>query len=352
MRRAATLALATTDLRDQMGRLAVFLLVLSSSLATAQPVLSVLTQTQRLDAGLVQEFEASRKVSVRVEFVSSGADYEARIRSLPHNWDLVLADEQRLINLSFLKLLKPLPETVVVPADAQGLEKRARANQDGRAYLNLMADPLGVMFLRKTLTAPGPVSRDWLVEPSTNPLWRSRLALFADERMNIRTAAAATGLAFPIEQTESARPVREWIVRAQLQGRSTSLVAAIPAFLAEKVAVGLAWQSDFIHAGHYVRNLAFTVPAPGSYAERIGIGLVADCRNEQLALDFIRFIYEKKDLLAQRRGLTPLGGQAFPAIPVTGWKVFSDDVPRLRELSTALSQLKKEKDSRRAGAQR
>lgn len=346
MRLVKRLGLATTDLRDQINRGVIVALCFCSTVANAEASLSILTQTQRLDAALVQEFETSRKLSVRVEFVTSALDYESKIRSLPHNWDLVVADEQRLVNLSLAKILKNLPEGISVPADVAGLERRARANPDGRTHLNLMADPLGIMFLRKSLIASGPVSWDWVVNPVTNPLWRSRLALFSDERMNLMTAAVATGLKFPVEQLHDAQNVNIWLNQAQLQGRPYSLSSAIPAFLAKKIAVGLAWQSDYIHASRYIKNLAFTVPVQGSYFERIGIGLVSDCRNEAVALDFIRFIYEKRDVLAQRRGLLPLHAQDFQSSPVSAWRVFSDDVPRIKDLGSALHKLRKEKESK------
>lgn len=348
MRSRKTLGLAIRVLRNQRNRWVLSLAFFSSSIALANPVLSILTQTQRLDAALVEEFEASRKVSVRVEFVSSSLDYEARIRSLPHNWDLVLAEEQRLVNLSFTKILRQLPETIVLPRDLGGLERRARANLDGRSYLNLMADPLGIMYLKNTLTSRGSVNWNWIINPTQNPLWRSRLALFADERMNLLTAAVATGLKFPMEQYQEARKVNDWLIEAQLQGRPATLTAVIPAMLAEKYVVALAWQSEFVDASRYVKNLAFSVPAQGTYVERIGVGLVADCRNEQLALDFIKFLEEKKNLLAQRRGLLPLSGVSNQTSHFDEWRIFSDDVPRLKELTTALMRVRKEKEGKTA----
>lgn len=343
MRLGKPIGLATRDPRDQISRWILAIVLGISCVAQAEPVLSILTQTQRLDAGLVQEFESTRKVSVRVEFVSSALDYEAKIRSLPHNWDLVLADEQRLLNLSLVKALKVLPETVPVPADGPGLNRRARANADGRSYLTLMADPLGILYLRKTLTGAGAVNWDWIINPTFNPLWRSRLALFEDERMNMMTAAVATGVTFPVEQVQSARAAHEWLNQAQLQGRSLALASVIPAFLAEKYVVALAWQSDFLHANRYIKNLGFLVPNPATYFERVGVGLVSDCRNEQLALDFIRFLSEKKDVLAQRRGLLSLNSSPES---VKDWRIFSDDLPRLRELSSAIVKLRKEKEGK------
>jgi len=331
---------------------AIFVAFLMPASASANQVLSILTQTQRLDSALVQEFETTRKVAVRVEFVSSSVEYEPKIRSLPHNWDLVLTEEQRLVSLSLAKVIKALPESIAVPEAESGLERRARANPDGRSYLNLMADPLGLMYLKNTLTSAGPVRWDWIIQPAANPLWRSRLALFEDQRMNLLTAAAATGLKFPLDDVQEAQKVQDWLSRAQLQGRARSLPSVISSFLAEKFVVGLAWQSDYVHAQRYLKNLAFTVPAGGTYVERVGVGLVSDCRNEALALDFIRFLYEKREQLAQRRGLLSLNSQEFPASQLSSWRIFADDVPHLKELTTALSRLKKDKNSKKAGARK
>ncbi|NBX16181.1 MAG: extracellular solute-binding protein [Proteobacteria bacterium] len=346
MRRFRDLGLATTGVRDQLMLLTVVFACFCPWPASALPVLNILTQTQRLDSALVQEFETTRKVSVRVEFVSSGTDYESRIRALPQSWDLVIADEQKLINLSLSKILRSLPESLSIPPDGEGLERRSRANQDGRTYLNLMADPLGVIFLKNTLQDSAAVRWNWLVEPSLNPLWRSRLALFSDDRMNLLTAAVATGFKLPADENSETGALAAWLEKAQLQGRMTTLSAAIPKFLTGKFAVGLAWQSDYLHAFQYVRNLGFTVPAEGTYVERIGIGLVSDSRNEQLAVDFIKFMSERRNQLAKSRGLLPLTGHPFAAIPASGWRIFSDDVPRLRELKAALSRSKKDKTVR------
>ncbi len=341
------------DLRDQCKRLLRGVSLLSLCLAapaSAAPILNILTQPQRLDADLVEEFEASRKVAVRVEFVTSPLDYESRIKSLPHSWDLVLADEQRLVALSLVKMLKILPDSVVIPPNLPGLQRRARANEDGRSHINLMADPMGVMYLTKTKMSSGPVGWSWIVNPLLNPLWRSRVALFADERMNAMAASVATGVAFPVEQEEGHRNLHEWLSRAQLQGRAVSLNSAITGFLAEKYVAGLTWQSDYLHASRYVKDLSFTVPIEGTYFERVGVGLVADCRNEALALDFIKFIHERRDQLAQRRGLLPLHMMEFQGSQVRDWRVFSDDVPRLKDLLAGIGKIRREKDSRTARA--
>jgi spermidine/putrescine-binding protein len=349
MRLGSLKGLATTDLRDQFIRLSVALSCLVfcfAQTATANTILNILTQPRRLDANLVEEFELSRKVSVRVEFVSSPLDYESRIKSLPHSWDLVLADEQRLVTLSLAKILKTLPDSVMIPPNLSGLDRRARANEDGRAYINLMADPMGLIYLNRTKTGLGPVGWTWIINPSLNPLWRSRVALFADDRLNLMTAAVATGVTFPVEKESDNRKVFDWLTRAQLQGRNTPLNTTVTSFLAEKYAVGLAWQSDYLHALRYVKGLAFTVPVEGTYVERVGVGLVADCRNEALALDFIKFIHERRDQLAQRRGMLPLHVQDFQGSQVRDWRIFSDDVPRLKELANSVAKMKRDRDLR------
>ncbi|MEY4064250.1 MAG: hypothetical protein RIR26_458 [Pseudomonadota bacterium] len=342
--------LATTDLRDQFIlplKIAFILLLSASALASANPpVLNILTQTQRLDPGLVKEFEQTRQSAVRVEFVSSPLEFETRIRSLPHSWDLVLADEQRLVALGLSKVLRVLPETVAIPANLSGLERRARANEDGRMFINLAADPMGFMFLSKSKSNPEPVAWDWIVQPTHNPLWRSRVALFDDERLNLMAAAVATGVKVPLEQDSDALKIKQWLQRAELQGRAVSFNELVPHFLAEKQVVGLVWQSDFLNAQRYIKGLAFAVPASGTYVERLGIGLVADSRNEELAVDFIKFIYDRRDQLAQRRGLLPLQTQDFQGSPVKNWRIFSDDISRVKELSASVAKARREKEKR------
>lgn len=317
-------------------------------LAEANTILNILTQPQRLDAALVAEFEASRKVAVRVEFVSSALDYESRIKSLPHSWDLVLADEQRLVSLSLAKLLKTLPESVMIPPNLSGLERRARANEDGRSYLNLMADPMGLMYLEKSKTGTGPVSWNWIAQPNLNPLWRSRVALFADERLNLMIASLATGTPISMERSEEHAKVAAWMTQAQLQGRSVPLNSSVTAFLAEKYTVATVWQSDFLHASRYVKDLVFTVPVDGTYVERVGVGLVAESRNEPVAIEFIKFIHERRDQLAKNRALLPLHAKDVDGSQTKDWRIFSDDVPLMKDYATHVQRIKREKESRAA----
>lgn len=346
MRLNSTHPLAILDLRDQRSRFLLFVCLSLFCIAgrvSAAPVLNILTQPQRLDAQLVEEFEASRKVAVRVEFVTSSVDYEYRIKSLPHSWDLVVAEEQRLVNLSLAKILKLMPDSVVIPPNLQGLQRRARANEDGRAYINLMADPMGLMYLQKTKINPALLAWEHVINPNLNPLWRSRVALFNDERLNAMAAALAVGVGLPVERVDDNRKVGEWLSQAKLQGRSVSLNSAITGFLAEKYVAGMVWQSDFNHASRYVKDLTFAVPSEGTYFERVGVGLVADCRNEALAIDFIKFIHEHRDQLAQRRGLLPLHVGEFQGSQVKQWRVFSDDVPLAKELLSGVGKIKKER---------
>ena len=97
-------------------------------------------------------------------------------------------------------------------------------------------------------------------------------------------------------------------------------------FLAKKMVAALSWQSDYLIASRYVKNLEFAVPSSGTYFERIGLGLVAGSRNENAALEFIKFIHDKRDQLAQRRGLMPLHASEMNGSSVRNWRVFSDDI--------------------------
>ena len=294
--------------------------------AHAETMLNILTLPQRLDSRLIQEFENSTKISVRIEFVTSPLEFEAKIKALPNSWDVVFADEQRLVSLTDDKLLKAIPNAVLIPPNLMGLSRRGRANTDGRAFINLMADPLGIMYLSETKSSKIGVDWNWLVDPSINPQWRSRVALFKDERLNLIVAAKATGAEFPVDLDDKRKELLSWIEQAKLQGRNTAFEQVVTSFLAKKMVAALSWQSDYLIASRYVKNLEFAVPSSGTYFERIGLGLVAGSRNENAALEFIKFIHDKRDQLAQRRGLMPLHASEMNGSSVRNWRVFSDDI--------------------------
>ncbi len=297
-----------------------------STSALAETMLNILTLPQRLDSGLVQEFEKNTKISVRIEFVTSPLEFEVKIKSLPNSWDVVIADEQRLVRLFDEKLLKSIPDSTLVPPNLMGLSRRAKANSDGRAFVNLMADPLGIMYLAESKSSKNAIDWNWLVDPSINPQWRSRVALFKDERLNLMIAAKATGSAFPVEIEEQRKGLLSWMEEAKLQGRNTPFEKVVTSFLANKIVAAVSWQSDYLIASRYVKNLEFAVPSSGTYFERIGLGLVTGSRNESAALEFMKFIHAKRDRLAQKRGLMALNSSEMTGSHVRNWRVFSDDI--------------------------
>lgn len=289
-------------------------------------MLNVLTLPQRLDSRLVQEFENTTKISVRIEFVTSPLEFEVKIKSLPNSWDVVFADEQRLVHLTENKLLKPIPDSILIPPNLMDLSRRGKSNSDGRAFINLMADPMGIMYLSDTKSSKNPVDWSWLVDPSINPQWRSRVALFKDERLNLMVAAKALGLEFPVETEERRKELLDWMSQAKLQGRNVAFDQVVTSFLAKKMVAGLTWQSDYLIASRYIKNLQFAVPSSGTYFERIGAALVAESRSEPAALEFIKFIHDNREQLAQRRGLLPLHSSEVTGSSVRSWRVFSDDI--------------------------
>jgi ABC-type Fe3+ transport system substrate-binding protein len=126
------------------------------------------------------------------------------------------------------------------------------------------------------------------------------------------------------------------------------LNSSVTAFLAEKFTVATVWQSDFLHASRYVKDLVFTVPVDGTYVERVGVGLVAESRNEPVAIEFIKFIHERRDQLAKNRALLPLHAKDVDGSQVKDWRIFSDDVPLMKDYATHVQRIKREKESRAA----
>ena len=294
--------------------------------APQKTVLNVLAPPGRLDARVVAEFEQKMNISVRVEFVGNDSEYESRLRSSPHLWDVLIANEQRLITLSLAKLTRSVPDTKAPGAPRLPLEKRSSVNEDGKAYVPLMADPLGLVWIAGSRKELGPVSWKWLVNPDLNPLFRSRVLLPADTGLQFLLGAFNSGVNAPYSEARAAKPAFEWVLRARHQ-QVVMGVAPEYDFLGGRAAVGAVWQSEFLRLRKLVTGLTFAVPAQGTFFDRHGVALVADTPNEALALDFMSFLNTKRDESAARLGFVTLITQDIGGSNTTSWQFIGHHLP-------------------------
>lgn len=295
--------------------------------AAPKTIVSVLTLTSKLDHKLIESFEMGRNVSVRVDFVGSAAEIEGRIRTTPRAWDLVLADERHLRALALARLIKVAPAGKVDSTLKYPLEKRSRLNDEGRLYFPLMADPLGLVWIRETKQSKDPVSWQWLSNPTHNPLWRGRTALTPALNFQFLMALSASGI--PLSQIHSVHETRtamEWLKEARANSASAEGRLDLN-LLSRRVVASNAWLSEFTRLNKYVPNLEFGVPAQGTFYERYGMALLADAPVDGEAMEFLAYAVQKKDELARVAGLVPLSASEFLKTETAGWLLFEDEVP-------------------------
>jgi|GEM_PF-636211 len=315
---------------------------------TPRTTIGLLAPLGRLDATIVRAWEDRMKVNVRVDFVTSGAEYEARLRSSPHAWDVVVADEQRLASLFFAKIIRALPASVPgVPAPgtasdtgpASVLWRPGRYVEGERAFAPLMADPLGLAWLGDTRAAKEPVTWDWLVEPKANPLWRSRTALPADKRLQFLIASAQLGFATPPTDANSAKPVMEWLRAARHQARANPLRIESE-LLSGRAAAAVLWQSEYERVRKLVPRLEFAVPRKGAYVERHGVGLVSESFHEKEALSLLMHLLESRDALAKTAGLVPVRDDPSRNDEFSTWRITAEHLPIVKAVETELEKLR------------
>jgi spermidine/putrescine-binding protein len=273
-----------------------------------RPTLAVLTALGRLDPQVVSEFEASRKVNVRVEFATSSADYESKIRSSPHTWDVVIADEQKLASLHFSKLTRPVTSLVKMARKKNTLEEQGKYEQGESLFVPLFADPLGLAWLSGELSVSPSESPNWnwIVEIHKNPLLRSQVALPENSSLQILIACLSNGVTLPLEEGASLKESVEWLKKARHQAVKSKEMNVQNALLTETAKLGVLWQSQFVRLKKMIPDLQFGVPSPRSFVERHGAALVTDTLQEKIATDFQLHLYSNADRLAKSAGLVSL----------------------------------------------
>lgn len=258
-----------------MGWLAV-LFCAFSTVAWAKPVLTILSPLNKLDPALTKEFDDLKGVQTKVIFSTSRSEYEWRLRSSPHSFDLVIADERKLLDLDATRTLKSISKD--------------------NLFLPLCRDELGLIWLNGTRTE-GVEKLSWknLSEPVRNPKWRSRVFLPSSNRFQYVLGMKATGSLKPDE----ADPAVFAFIK-EVQRQTPPQVSTIEQeFLAKRIAVAVGWLSEYERLKKFVPELKFSLPLEGTYFENIGVALVADAPNEELAREYAKFLSENRNRISQ-----------------------------------------------------
>ena len=309
----------------------------------ARTTIGLLAPLGRLDPAVVRTFEEKHAINVRVDFVASGSEYENRLRSSPHAWDVVVADEQRLAQLYFLKIIRPLPPSHAEKAKSGSLLRPGAYAAGEAVFTPLMGDPLGLAWIRATRSSQSEPTWEWLASPRANPLWRSRVALPVDRRLQFLVAAAHLGLNPPYADVSSVRPALEWLAGARHQARADSGRIEME-LLSGRAAAAVLWQSEFVRIRKLVPTLDFAVPQKGAYVERHGAALVAESFHEKEALLLISTLRENRVASAAAAGLVSLEALDAGAVargPAPGsWRLTAESLPIVKTIENELEKMK------------
>jgi spermidine/putrescine-binding protein len=302
------------------------LLFLGEQVAAAQQsVLSVLCPVSLIDSKTLAQFEKRNKVSLRVELAASAREFEQRLRNSANNYDVVIADESALTALSLARLLRPLPESRFGEKKRSQLNALSKTQQESKSYLNLMADPLGAVWIEDSRTVHTAPSWQELVNPDANPLWRGRLFLPPDLEFQGRLALFTAGITNPQTPPENAGGALKWLrsARSQMNLGAKQIVLDL---IKRRVVAGALWKSDFLRVRNTVPDLNFATP-PNTLFRRYGAALVADSLREELALAFMEHLMENRDELARFAGAVPLLPTGEKDIDSSKWVLYDTSTP-------------------------
>ncbi len=308
----------------------VFLLCVCSffnnHIAAAQPqVLSVICPASLIDSKTLADFERKTKVQLRIEITASPHEFEQRLKNSANNWDVVIADENELTLLNAARLIRPLNDPRFAETKQLPLAQPSKTQTESHAYVGLMADPFGIVWLDDTLGTKRSPSWDAFVNPAENPLWRGRIFLPSDLTLLARTALMAHGMTNAQTSLENGAQALDWLRKAHMQTRqgSSQLVLEL---LKKRVVAGALWKSDYLRVRHTVPSLNFS-PPQNTFFRRFGAALVADTLHEEMALNFIAHLVTHRNDLARFAGIVPLEFTADKDADISKWVLYDETLP-------------------------
>jgi spermidine/putrescine-binding protein len=201
-----------------------------------------------------------------------------------------------------------------------------------------MVDPLGIAWLSDTRGAKTEPSWDWLANPQANPLWRSRVALAVDKRLQFLIAAVHVGLVEPFTDALVARPALEWLEAVRHQARPDGRRFEME-LLSGRAAAAVIWQSEYQRARRLVPGLEFVVPIKGTFVERHGAALVTDSFHEKEALQLLAALRDGRGAAARAAGLVPLEEAERHMGGKGAWRLAVEGLPIAKSIEAELEKM-------------
>lgn len=317
----------------------IFLIYLLPASAVAfKPILNVLVPMGVLSPRAITQFEEESHTNVRVEFVGSRFEYESRLRAGLRNYDVVISDERILQRLYLQRQLRSLTDDIISSVDpTRPLEARSKINADGRSYVTLMVDPMGIAYNKKNFALKSKfASWDWLISADDNPYWRQRVFVSNFPKHQLLLALLATGKDITSSSWQIPEPTLKWLQNLKLQSAKIDYPLEL-AFLGNKIEAAVVFRSDYLKLKKVVPDLKFVVPVKITYYDRIGAGIVSDTVQESLAQSFVKYLNHKRASLIVSDNYLNSNILNYEGSLTKNWLSFDDDIPLPRRIENILN---------------
>lgn len=309
-----------------------------------KPILNLLAPIGVLSPKIISQFEEKSHSNVRIEFVGSRFEYEARLRAGLRNYDVVIADERILQRLYLQRQLRTLnedPNTIKNNSLNWPLQARSKLNSDGHAYLTLMADPMGIAFNKKNFNLNNEkFSWDLIISPDKNPYWRQRIFVSNFPKHQLLLALLATGKEITASSWTIPDVTMKWLKNLKLQSINIDYPLEL-AFLGGKIEAAVIFRSDFLKLKKVYSDLAFKVPYKVTYYDRIGVAVVSDTVQEVLAQSFVNYLNNNKGELLMNDNFLAYNTLSYDGSATKNWMLYEDDIPIPRRIEKMLNEFYK-----------
>lgn len=307
-----------------------------------KPVLNVLAPQGVLLPKIISQFENEFNCNVRIEFVGSRFEYESRLRAGLRNYDAVFADERILQRLYLARQLRSLNDDVVFSTNYVSkfpLQARSRLNLDGRSYVTLMVDPMGIVYNKKNFTLKQTTPTwDWLISPQDIPYWRQRVFVSNFAKQQLLIALLATGKEITATSWFIPEPTVKWLQSLKLQSATIDYPLEL-AFLGNKIEAAVVFRSEYIKLRKVVPELNFIVPNKVTYYDRIGVAIVSDTVQEALAQNFIKFLTSRKENIIANNNYINYNVINYEGSATKNWIAYDDELPMPKRIENILNEL-------------
>ena len=292
-----------------------------------------------LDPSLIANFEIENKSNVRVDFVGSRGEFETHLRGGLRSYDIIIADERILEKLSLERLLRYIPDEINTKiAEKNPLYTRSKINEDGKAYLPLYADPLGIAYIKENTQLPSKISWDVLIETDLNPYWRQRIYVSPSYKTQFLISLLATDKEITSSSWFIPESTTKWFKQLRLQNANTDLPLEL-AFLGQKISAAVIFYSDYLRLKRVVPGLDFVIPSQSTYYDRISVGWASNSVQENLAKKFIQYIYKERKNCAKNVHMLSLETLNFLNSDTHNWILYEDDIPLPKKIEGILKDL-------------